>query len=88
MGTFTLQAFNAQPVTPSDTENLILSGSAITGIDNGAVLYVGTGGTLTITTVGGQTVTMTNVANGSFVPIQVRKVFATGTSASGIIALF
>lgn len=88
MGTFTLQAFNAQVVTPNDNADLVLSGGAITGIDNGALLYIGTGGTLTITTIGGQTVTLTNVGNGSYVPIQVRKVFATGTSALGIIALF
>lgn len=88
MGTFTLQAFNAQVVTPNDSQDLVLSGGAITGIDNGALLYIGTGGTLTITTVGGQTVTLTNVLSGSYVPIQVRRVFATGTSASGIIALF
>jgi hypothetical protein len=88
MGTFTLQAFNAQPVTPNNDADLILGGGAITGIDNGALLYIGTGGSLTITTVGGQTVTLTNVSNGSYVPIQVRRVFATGTSASGIIALF
>jgi len=88
MGTFTLQAFNAQPVTPSDSQDLVLGGGAITGIGNGALLYIGTGGTLTITTVGGQTVTMINIPNGSYVPIQVQKVFATGTSSTDIIALF
>jgi hypothetical protein len=88
MGTFTLQAFNAQPVTPDDNADIVLGGGAITGIDNGALLYIGSGGSLTITTVGGQTVTMINLPNGSYVPIQVRKVFATGTTASSIIALF
>ena len=88
MGTFTLQAFNAQIVTPDDNADIVLGGGAITGIDNGALLYIGTGGSLRITTVGGQTVTMINLPNGSYVPIQVRKVFATGTTASSIIALF
>lgn len=88
MGTFTLQAFNAEAVTPNDEQDITLSGSPITGIDNGAVLYLGTGGNLTITTVGGQKVTLTNVANGSFIPIQVRRVWATGTSASSILALY
>jgi hypothetical protein len=88
MASFTLQAFNAQAVTPSDSQDLLLSGSPIEGVENGALLYVGTGGGLTITTLGGQQVTLANVPDGSYVPIQVRKVWATGTSASNILALF
>jgi hypothetical protein len=87
MATFNLQAFNAQVVTPNDSQNLVLSGSSIVGIDNGACLFIGTGGNVTITTIGGQTVTLTNLADGVFIPIQVKKVFATGTTASDILAL-
>jgi hypothetical protein len=54
----------------------------------GSVLYVGTGGTLSITTWGGQTVTMVGVVSGSYVPVQVARVNATGTSASNIIAFW
>jgi hypothetical protein len=88
MASFTLQAFNAESVSPNDSQDLLLSGSPIEGVENGALLYVGTGGTLTVTTLGGQQVTLTNVPNGSYVPIQVKKVWATGTSASDILALF
>lgn len=88
MATFNLQAFNAQAVTPNNNADLVLSGATITGIDNGACLYIGTGGNITITTIGGQTVTLTNLADGVFVPIQVRRVFATGTTASNILALY
>lgn len=88
MASFTLQAFNAQDVTPNDSADITLSGSAIASIDNGALLYVGTGGNLTITTLGNQTVTLANVPSGSYVPIQVRRVWATGTSATNIIALY
>jgi hypothetical protein len=88
MATFNLQAFNAQPVTPNNSADLVLAGATITGIDNGACLYIGTGGNLTITTIGGQTVTLTNLADGVFIPIQVRRVFATGTTASDILALY
>jgi len=41
-----------------------------------------------VTMIGGQTVTFANVPNGSFLPIQVNKVFATGTGASSILALY
>jgi hypothetical protein len=88
MASFTLQAFNAEVVTPNDSQDITIAGSPITGIENGVLLYVGTGGDLTITTIGGQTVTLVNIADGSYVPIQVKKVWVTGTSASNILALF
>lgn len=56
--------------------------------DEGPVLYVGTGGDLTIVTVGRDEVTLTNVANGSFIPVMVYAVQATGTTCSDIIALW
>jgi hypothetical protein len=88
MASFTLQAFNAEVVTPNDSQDITIAGSPITGIENGVLLYVGTGGDLTITTIGGQTVTLVNIADGSYVPIQVKKVWATGTTANNLIALY
>lgn len=88
MPTNTLQGFNASDVTPSDTENITLGGSVIDGLDNGVCLYIGSGGDVKVTMIGGQTVTFANVPNGSFLPIQVNKVWATGTGASSIIALY
>jgi hypothetical protein len=55
---------------------------------DGPVLYVGTGGDLTIVTTGGNEVTLTNVSNGSFIPVMVRSVQATGTTCSDIIAFW
>ena len=59
-----------------------------TNNSEGPVLYVGTGGTLAIKTVGGDLVQLTNVANSSFIPIMVKSVQTTGTTASDIIALW
>jgi len=58
------------------------------GTQDGAVLYIGTTGTLKVTTVAGDDVTFTGVVAGSFFPVQVRKVWLTGTTASNIIALW
>jgi hypothetical protein len=65
-------------------------GYAVYNTDNseGPVLFVGTGGTLAIKTVGGDLVQLVNVANASFIPIMVGTVQDTGTSASDIIALW
>jgi len=53
-----------------------------------AVLYVGVGGNVTVRTAGGDDVTFTDVPSGSFMPVQVIRVFTTGTTASAILALW
>jgi hypothetical protein len=83
------QAFNAEQVTPDDNADLQLSGGAIiNGTNNGACLYIGTGGNLTVTMLGGQTATFVNIADGTFLPIQVKKVWQSGTDAADILALY
>ena len=80
-----LQAGRAAAVTPSNTVNI----PAITGgSNNGCVLYVGGAGNLKVLTVGGDEVTFTAIPVGTFVPVQVLKVFATGTTATNIVALW
>ena len=56
-----------------------------------AVLYVGTaaaGATLKVRSAGGDDATFVNVQQGSFMPVQVKRVYNTGTTASDILALF
>ena len=54
-------------------------------------LFVGTGGALTtlrVLTAAGDDVTLINVPDSSFIPLQVVRVFATGTNCSEILALY
>jgi hypothetical protein len=51
-------------------------------------LYIGTGGDVAVTMGNGGVFTFKNVANGTFMPIQVIKVMSTNTTASDIIALY
>lgn len=67
---------NLFAITPHDTNNLEAVARAI---------YVGGTGSLKVETDGGQVITLTNLAAGIFHPIVVRKVLATGTTATGII---
>lgn len=66
------------------------NGYAVYNTNNseGPVLFVGTGGTLAIKTVGGDLVQLTNLANASFIPIMISSVQDTGTTCSDIIALW
>ncbi len=54
----------------------------------GAVLFIGTGGDVKVTTISGDDVTFKNLANGSVLAVQVKKVFSTGTDADDIVALY
>lgn len=58
------------------------------GNNNGATLYVGGAGDLTVITMGGDQVTFTAAPAGAFLPIQVTRVLSTGTTATNILALW
>lgn len=70
----------AAAVTPSDSVNL----------NPGCVaLYVGTGGNISVLpTMGDVAVTLTGVGDGSVIPIKAKRINATGTTASNIVALY
>ena len=70
-------ARDALPVTPSDAQDLSVTALA---------LYVETGGTLSVITAAGQTRTLV-VPDFTFLPVRIRRVRASGTTASGIHAL-
>lgn len=72
-------ASEAVDVTPSD-------GSDLATVQ--AALFIGTGGNVKVDMAGSGTVTLSNVADGTFLPILVNKVYATSTTASNIIALY
>jgi len=83
-----LQAGRAAAVTPSDTVNIPSVATADGTGNNGCVLYVGVAGDLKVKTIGGDDVVFTGVLAGSFIPVQVLRVFATGTTATNIVALW
>jgi hypothetical protein len=65
-----------------------VSSSDVTLAIPGAVLYIGTGGDVKVTTISGDDVTFKNLASGSVLAVQVKKVFSTGTDADDIVALY
>lgn len=70
---------NAAAVTPSD----------VTSLQNvSRSIYVGTGGDVAVVMVGGQTVTFPAVPNGALLPVRVKQVLSSGTTASNIVALW
>ena len=66
---------------------------AITGNDSTALtkstrsIYVGGSGNIKVTTVDGTTVTFNGAVAGSIIPVRVKRVFSTGTTATNLIGL-
>ena len=80
-----LQVGRAASVTPSDTVDIP---SVTGGTNNGCVLYVGGAGNVRVLTVGGDDVTFVGLSAGQFIPVQVKRVYATSTTATNIVALW
>jgi hypothetical protein len=70
-------AIDMLPIVPNDTTDLS---------EVAVALYTETGGALSIVTAKGSVRTV-NVANNSILPVGVRRVNATGTTAAGIHAM-
>jgi hypothetical protein len=77
--TITSPARDCFSIVANDAQDLARATKAI---------YVGDGGTITLRAVGSQSdVTLTNVPSGAILPIRVRAVRVTGTSAANIVGL-
>lgn len=75
----TSPASHAFTITPNDGADLTPSWAH--------ALYVGGTGNLRVTTIYGDTVTFTAVPAGIF-PVSVRRVHATGTTATALVGLY
>lgn len=82
-----LQVSRASIVTPSDTANISYPGST-DGLVESAVLYVGTGGNIRVMTASGDDIVFKNILGGTFLPVQVIRVYTTNTTAADIVALW
>jgi hypothetical protein len=76
--TFPMFPGGAATFTNSDTRNL----------PTPSVIYVGGLGNVKVTTAQGDEVTFTNVQAGNVLPVQVIRVWATGTTASSLLRIY
>ena len=70
-------ASQAAAVTPNDTTDLAIAAKR---------LWIGGAGNVKLNTVGGSTVTYTAVPAGTYLNVRVSRVYATGTTATNIVA--
>lgn len=83
-----LQAERAALVTPSDTVNIPFVGGDENTNNWPCVLYVGGAGNIRVMTAGGDDIVFSAVPVGTFLPVQVIRVYATNTTATNIVALW
>ena len=74
----TVSAISASAVTKSDTADIFHT----------RALYIGGIGDVKVTMVSGDVVTFSSAQTGSILPIQVTRVWSTGTGATNILALY
>ena len=87
IATATSPALKFAAVTPSDSANLALGSNSMYA----RALYVGGAGNVTVVSAADDSetpITFAGVAAGTILPIQVRAVMATNTTATSIVALF
>lgn len=78
--TFPQYPAGAFAITPSDTVNL----------QNVAVVFVGGAGNIKVTTANGDVVTFSGVVAGSILPVQVLRVWSSGsgTTATNLVGIY
>jgi hypothetical protein len=76
--TFPMFPGGATTFTSSDTENLLTP----------SVIYVGGTGSVKVTTAQGDETTFVGVLAGSVLPVQVIRVWATGTNATNMLRVY
>ena len=77
-------AQGAIEVVPNDTVNIAFP----KGTSQSTWVYVGVSGSLKALMADGTTATFTTLTAGVMYPLAIKKVFATGTIATGVIALY
>lgn len=68
----------AADITPNDS----------TDLDFSSTVYIGGSGNCKVTTVRGNAVTFNGLSEGDILPVKVRRVWSTGTTATNLIALW
>jgi hypothetical protein len=84
----TVTAVDSQ-TTLSVSANLMASGETYViypEATKDCAIYIGGSGNLKVVTSGGDIVTYSNVLAGSFLPINIKQVYTTGTTATNILA--
>ena len=70
------------PMYPGDAAAVTTGDTSASNFITPSVVYVGGGGNVKVTTAQGSDVTFSNVLSGTVIPVQVLRVWTTGTTAT------
>jgi hypothetical protein len=74
----TVSSYDARAITTSDSTNIAPTRG----------LYIGAAGNVVVDMAYGTTITFVGVQAGTVLPVQVTRIYATGTTATSIVALY
>lgn len=77
-GSLEAPASGGFPISPSDSTDLVEVTRAV---------YIGTGGAIAGIMQGGEEVTFISVPGGTLLPVRLRRIKATGTTATALVGL-
>ncbi|MEM6407344.1 MAG: hypothetical protein AAF700_02885 [Pseudomonadota bacterium] len=80
--------FPTTPISPARDGEQVSPSDTIALSQISRALYVGQGGDLNVVMADGATVLFEAVPGGTLLPVRVERVSASGTSATGIVALW
>ena len=72
---------------PADTAFAIAPNDASDLAETTRALYIGSTGSVAVTMAAGGDVTFANLPGGTILPVRLRRVRATGTTATGLVGL-
>jgi hypothetical protein len=79
---------NADIFTVGSCSFIIFAGTQNDASKGGCVIYSGTGGNFIADTLGNDQISLVGIPSGQIVPVQVKKVYATGIGSGNLVALW
>lgn len=84
----TYRNMNVEPHSPANGGQEITPNDSVDLNEISRALYIGSDGNVSVETGDGTILIFKNVVGGSILPLQVRKVLATGTTSADIVAMW
>lgn len=78
----------AAPGTPPQNAALITKSDTVDLVNTSLGLWVGGAGAINVITAGGQTVLLSGVTAGTYIPLRITRLMSTSTTATLVVALY
>ena len=78
----------AAPTSPPQNAALVTKSDTVDLVNTSLGLWVGGAGAINVITAGGQTVLLSGVTAGTYIPLRITRLMSTSTTATLVVALY